>query len=223
MADIDKAYLEQLDYVINTFHTYRQRNQQHSNPGAWVVSEASHFDALAIAAINRIAGPDSVYGQQVNTILEKYGSFAQDRLLGVVQALRDDVAHGFLTGLKEIVRGDLFGDFLGMADYLAEQNYKDAAAVIGGGVLEPHLRQLCKKNDIDIEIMTGTDLKPKRAEQLNSDLTKKKVYSLLEQKNVTAWLDLRNKAAHAKYEEYSKDQVTLMLQGLRFFVARYPA
>ncbi len=188
-----------------------------------MVSEASHFDALAIAAIKRIAGPDSVYGQQVNTILEKYGSFSQDHLLGVVQALRDDVAHGFLTGLKEIVRGDLFGDFLDMADYLVEQNYKDAAAVIGGGVLESHLRQLCKKNDIDIEIMIGTDLKPKRAEQLNSDLTKKKVYGLLEQKNVTAWLDLRNKAAHAKYEEYSKDQVTLMLQGLRFFVVRYPA
>jgi len=221
MVDIDKTYLEQLDYVINTFHTYKQRYQQHSNPGVWVVSEASHFDALAIAAINRIAGPDSVYGQQVNAILEKYGSFAQDRLLGVVQALRDDIAHGFLTGLKEIVRGDLFSDFLDMADYLAKQDYKDAAAVIGGGVLESHLRQLCKKNKI--EVMIDTDLKPKRSEQLNSELAKKKVYGLLEQKSVTAWLDLRNKAAHAKYDEYSKDQVTLMLQGLRFFIARYPA
>jgi hypothetical protein len=223
MVDIDKIYLEQLDYVINTFRAYRERNLQTQNPGAWVVSEASHFDALAIAAINRVAGPNSIYGQQVDTILEKYGSFAQDRLLGVVQALRDDIVHGFLTSLKEIVRGDLFSDFLDMADYLAKQDYKDAAAVIGGGVLESHLRQLCGKYDIDIEIMIGIDLKPKRSEQFNSDLAKKKVYGLLEQKSVTTWLDLRNKAAHAKYEEYSKDQVTLMLQWLRVFIARYPA
>jgi hypothetical protein len=31
------------------------------------------------------------------------------------------------------------------------------------------------------------------------------------QKNVTAWLDLRNKAAHGKYAEYQGEQVSLLL------------
>jgi glutaredoxin len=34
-----------------------------------------------------------------------------------------------------------------------------------------------------------------------------KVYSLLDQKNITAWLELRNKAAHGEYEKYVAQQV----------------
>jgi len=40
---------------------------------------------------------------------------------------------------------------------------------------------------------------------------------------VTAWLDLRNKAAHAEYIEYNKEQVALFLQGLQLFVTAHPA
>ena len=36
---------------------------------------------------------------------------------------------------------------LEMAEHLLAADYKDAAAVLGGGVLEEHLRQLCKKQE----------------------------------------------------------------------------
>ena len=45
-------------------------------------------------------------------------------------------------------------------------------------------------------------------------------YTVSEQKQVTAWLDLRNKAAHGKYSEYVKQQVGLMLDGVRDFIFR---
>ena len=51
-------------------------------------------------------------------------------------------------------------------------------------------------------------------------LPKNSVYNKLDQKNVTAWLDLRNKAAHGKYQEYTKEQVSLMLQSLSDFMVR---
>ena len=51
-------------------------------------------------------------------------------------------------------------------------------------------------------------------------LTKKQVYNKLDQKNVTAWLDLRNEAAHGKYQEYTKEQVSLMLRSLSDFMVR---
>jgi hypothetical protein len=94
---------------------------------------------------------------------------------------------------------------------------------MAGGVLESHLHQLAIKHNIDLEIVVNSDVKPKKANQLNAELTKKDVYNLLEQKNITAWLDLRNKAAHANYEEYTKDHVSIMLLGLRGFITRYPA
>ena len=62
----------------------------------------------------------------------------------------------------------------------------------------------------------------RKAESLNADLAKAGVYAKLDQKAVTFWLDLRNKAAHAKYTEYAHEQVELMYAGVRDFVMRNP-
>ena len=106
-----------------------------------------------------------------------------------------------------------------MSEYLLSEGYKDPAAVIAGSVLEEHLRKLCIRNGIAVET-TG---KPKKADTLNSELAAKTVYSKLDQKSVTAWLDLRNKAAHGKYSEYNKEQVDLMIKSVRDFLSRNPA
>lgn len=45
----------------------------------------------------------------------------------------------------------------------------------------------------------------------------------LEQKSVTAWLDLRNKAAHGEYSEYNENQVKQLIIGVRDFIVRNPA
>jgi len=56
---------------------------------------------------------------------------------------------------------------------------------------------------------------------MNSETAgKASVYNKLDQKNVTAWLDLRNKAAHGKYDEYTKEHVELLMQGVLNFFTR---
>lgn len=136
--------------------------------------------------------------------------------LGVLNAAKQDIEGGFLVSLKSLVAADLFADFIEMADHLLEAGYKDAAAVLIGGVLEEHLRRLCSANRI---VLTEAS-KPKRADRLNADLAKASVYNMLDHKSVTSWLDLRNKAAHAEYDSYSPEQVRLMLHGVHDFVAR---
>jgi hypothetical protein len=90
-----------------------------------------------------------------------------------------------------------------------------------GSILEEHLRQLCRKNSIIVEYPNHNGvLVPKKADVMNADLAKTNIYNKLDQKNVTAWLDLRNKAAHGKYTEYTKEQVELMLQGIANFITR---
>ena len=64
--------------------------------------------------------------------------------------------------------------------------------------------------------------RPKKAEQLNQDLAKV-AHSLFEQKQVTAWLDLRNSAAHGKYMDYSRDQVEQFTEWLQHFIETHPA
>ena len=142
-------------------------------------------------------------------------------VIGVVKSLKQDLADGYLVSAEELVHAAMFADFLAMAQHLLDQSYKDAAAVIAGGTLEGHLRQLCAKFNVDTEV--GTPPRPKKAEHMNADLAKAGAYTKLDQKSVTAWLDLRNDAAHKHYEKYSKEQVVLFVAWLRDFITRNPA
>lgn len=139
-------------------------------------------------------------------------------LPGILSALRSDVDGGFLQSLTELIHADVFSDFIGMAEYLLTEGYKEAAAALVGGVLEEQLRKLCSKNTLPITVGS----RPIKADQLNADLARSSVYSVLYQKNVTAWLELRNKAAHGRHTEYTKEQVASMVSGVQDF-AEFPA
>lgn len=130
-----------------------------------------------------------------------------------------DIKAGYLISFEEVIHADIFSDFLEMADYLVSSGYKDASAVIAGSTLESHLRQLCKKTGIPTE----QNDKPLKADRLNSDLVKSGIYGKLDQQNVIAWLGLRNNAAHGNYNEYSKEQVKLLVSSIRDFITRNPA
>jgi hypothetical protein len=145
--------------------------------------------------------------------------------VGVLKALKEDLEKGYLSQLEELIHAELFADFLQMAEVYFEAGYKDQAAIVAGGVLEEHLRKLALKHNISLNVtnlITGA-LSPKKAENLNSDLAQAKVYTKLEQKSVSNWLELASKAGQAKYNQYSREQVELMLRGITDFTSRYLA
>ncbi|MCX5831579.1 MAG: hypothetical protein NT140_06800 [Deltaproteobacteria bacterium] len=181
--------------------------------------------AMCQAVISRIDPIDSTHARIAEQILS--GSYAEEyaleRLLGVVESLRVSIASGYLQNVSELIHGEIFDDFIEMADHLLDEGYKDPSAVVAGSALESHLRNLCTKSGIDATIRSGAVERPKKAEQMNSDLCAAGVYGKLDQKNVTAWLDLRNKAAHGQYASCTKEQVNLMHMGVRDFIGRCPA
>lgn len=210
-----KAIIKQIDDILAK-----------CNPNAgFDTTEASKVLNLLFSAIHRLAPPGSVYVNNAKLYeprLTQLSSMflAVEPLRGILQALRDEYASGYLQSVIELVHADIFADFLDMAEYLLQQGYKDPAAVVTGSVVEAHLRKLCNKHGIAVVKSDGS---AKKADALNSELAAGTVYSKLDQKSVTAWLDLRNKAAHGKYDEYTKEQVAVMLQGVRDFASRYPA
>jgi len=181
--------------------------------------------ALMRAAVHRVGGSNSTYAQQVEHILGRVSGdgYKVTELAGIIDALLADFNAGYLQSVEELIHGELFSDFLEMSIHLLEEGYKDPSAVVTGSALEAHLRQLCKRHSIDVEVIVGGKPRPKKADQMNADLKRANVYSMLDQKNVTAWLDLRNKAAHGLYAEYTADQVRLMTDGVRDFITRNPA
>jgi hypothetical protein len=179
-----------------------------------------------MATIDALAPSGSRYLINAEKVIANYGEFSSNGmeiLAGILRSLRIAYEKGYLRQVTELIHADVFNDFLETSEYFLEEGYKDPAAVMAGGVLEEHLRKLCQKNNIPTVEPTKSGHRPKKAESMNTELAGVSVYSKLDQKSVTAWLDLRNKAAHAKYTEYVEGQVSLMLQGIRDFIIRHPA
>ncbi|MFA5351899.1 MAG: hypothetical protein WC304_01315 [Candidatus Gracilibacteria bacterium] len=135
--------------------------------------------------------------------------------IGILKSAKNEIENGYLDSIDKLVAAELFDGFLEMAEHLLNSGYKDPAAVLCGGVLEEHLRKLSQKNNVKIRKDDGDF---KKAETLNVELAKNSVYNLLRQKQITSWLDLRNNAAHGKYEEYDANQVESMLSDVRSFM-----
>lgn len=189
----------------------------------WESVDRREFKGFRSAVLSFI---ERVYGAEGSYYKEFYSSVSRDHPenieegIGILQSMRDEIAGGWLISFKGLVTAEIFADFLEMAEYLLAQDYQHPAAVVAGSVLEEHLRQLCTKNGIDLVVESGGRRKRKKADELNSDLAKAEVYNKLDQKQVTTWLDLRNKAAHGEYDQYTKEQVRQMVAGVTEFLAR---
>lgn len=196
-------------------------------PSDYVQDELySGFFAQAVSTIIDIVGSDHPYAIKINTPYFSVKNVPENvkSIRGVLTVLKEDLENGYLVTAMEIAHAELFSNFAESAAYLLEAGYKDAAAVIIGSVLEEHLRQLAAKNGLDTTFLDPKgNQKPKKASQMNDDLCKNGVYLLTQQKQITAWLDLRNNAAHAHYSVYKDTDVDLMIKGVGFFLAQFPA
>lgn len=216
---------QQLDAVLAEFAEYSARSQ-HDDLSDLPRADRQALVTKSIAAIHRVSGTNSTYAREVERLLKTLNHLHMHTtsVLGVVKALRDDLKGGYIRSLVELVHSDVFADFLEMAQHLCESAYKDAAAVIAGSTLESHLRGLCGKAAIPVEVgKADGSVAPKKAEAMNSELAAAGIYTKLDQKSITAWLDLRNKAAHGQYAEYTQEQVSVMVSGIRDFIVRNPA
>ena len=216
---------KQLNSIIEEYKSFQQKSQ-HNDLSDLPKNARQSLVTKGIAAIHRISGSNSTYSNEVDRLLKNHPKLHlhTSSIMGVVQALRDDIKAGYIASLVELVHGDVFADFLEMGQHLLDTGYKDAAAVIAGSTLESHIREICNKYGVPIEETDKNgNLRPKKTDRLNADLTKANVYTKLDQKSITAWLDLRNKAAHGHYGDYSDEQVALLISGIREFIARNPA
>ncbi|MCB0478238.1 MAG: hypothetical protein KDC84_08750 [Crocinitomicaceae bacterium] len=180
----------------------------------------SGFRTASLSFIKNLYGEDHIYYKDIFSQSSNTNwSSDTERCINILDSVKEEIEGDWLFDIQSLVAADIFSDFLEMSEHLLEQGYKDPAAVLIGSTLESHISNLCEKHDIPVTIWKGDGkLVPIKADQLNADLKKNGVYGTLEQKNVTSWLDLRNKAAHGKYDEYTKEQVEIVLLGVQNFI-----
>lgn len=183
------------------------------------------FKAHGLACLVDVLGANHSYTKSFEKMFVEAGRRSEaeggKRLL---QTVREDFQAGYLHSVKELINAEVFSDFVEMAEYLLADGYKDPAAVLGGAVLEEHLRKLCEKNGISLTFLDNKgDTRQKKASALNDDLAKAGVYTKVQQKNVTGWQGIRNEAAHGNFSAYNSEEVRLMLSGITAFLAGFPA
>jgi hypothetical protein len=229
--------VKQIDDVLERFalvekdHTKRWKHESASEPT--YIGAPLDVAAETIAAMQTTLERLSPDGEKAaKTLLgdlydriDGISSTKMRMLAGGLRALKADYQAGRLKRFGEMVRSDLFSDFLEMAEYLVkDEGLKDPAAVLAGGVLEQHIRRLCDKHGIGItRIDNKGNAVPKKLNLLNQELAKAGAYGTNDQMQIVAWADIRNDAAHAHFDKYTVEQVNLMIQGIRHFLARNTA
>jgi len=138
-----------------------------------------------------------------------------------MKAILDDFENGFLDSLHLQIDAELNADFLVQAESLIEHGVAEKAhipaAVIAGAVLEHGLRSICQS----VEPPEPTESKGKRLmmSALIDSLKKRGVYNELTAKQLRAFSDIRNAAAHGDFDAFDPDQVSNMVKGVGSFLA----
>jgi hypothetical protein len=134
--------------------------------------------------------------------------------IGILQGLKDYINKGLLKISISFIQTEIFSDFLEMAEHIFEQGHKDPPVMLAGAVLEDSLRKICIKNDVAYPADSNIG-------SLNQLLLQKQTYNKIVFKQIDTWKAIRDFADHADFDQYDRDKVKEMLEGIRRFIGEY--
>lgn len=183
-------------------------------------AEIDSRDCLRVAIrsrniLRRVCGENSYHFEEFERVygwLDQRPKVALPRVLGILEAAYRDFNADLLYDLRDLVRAELAGDIIEQAQALLRENYLAAAAVLSGAILEDSLRKLAQKRGVPLPDRAGI-------EKLNTELAKASLYDSYVQKRITALADIRNRAAHGRFDGVSRDDVEDMVNWIRRFVS----
>lgn len=217
--DIDQKIIERLEGLIQKGEEVIKTKYESATVGnpyikyLFVNSQIStQWGISCLNLLKRVFGKESDHYTKFDSLFPKLNYYTSaNQALGVLKAAKDDYENAYLFEIRFLIQAEVFDDFLEQAKYLFDTGYYQPAAVIAGSVLEDGLRKLCNRNSITLPS------KPK-LDTMNADLVKKEIYNSLVQKQITALADLRNKAAHGKWTEFTDNDVEQMITQVRTFI-----
>jgi hypothetical protein len=219
MSKLDQRILDRILELIRLGEKVHQTNFERYYAGMRVPGDlgveselANQWGTSYLNLLSRVFGAQSVHYKQFETLFpELYLYSRASQALGTLRAAKDDYEQGFLFDTRTLIEAEVFDDFLEQGEHLLDSGYYQPAAVVIGSVLEDSLRKLCARHEIPLSAKPKLDI-------MNVNSTKRGVYNKLTQKRITALADIRNKAAHGEWEEFTKADVEDMLRSVRQFM-----
>lgn len=219
MSQLDQRISDKLQELIQFGEKVKQSRYDRSTSNMIYMGDygvgyelAQQWGTSCLNLLHRVFGSDSVHYKNFKVLFPNFHDYSPiTQALGVLRAAKDDYEHGFLFDTRLLIEAEVFDDFLEQAEYLLNSGYFQPAAVVIGSVLEDSLRKLCARHEIPLSA------KPK-LDTVNANLAKQGVYNTLMQKRITALADIRNKAAHGEWDEFTKADVEDMLRSVCQFM-----
>ncbi len=167
----------------------------------------------ALSLIQRVFGEESVHYCRLSQLADSFRNYDSEfeSCRAVFLAAKDDYEGGYLFNVRALIKAEVLDDALDQAKQLHSAGYKDPACILTGVSLEVTLKELSERNNISLS----------KLDKMNADLAKAGIYNLAKQKQITAWADLRNKAAHGQWSDYSDGDVDDMIRGVERFIADF--
>jgi hypothetical protein len=147
------------------------------------------------------------------------------KIAGLLKGLADDYASGFLEPVIRRAEAEIAADYLGQAEELLAEGQRGKfdhvpAAVLLGATLERSFRELCGRQAPPLPVVKANGEKL-MMNALIDELKKADVFNELKAKQLRAWADVRNAAAHGEFEKFKRGDVEAMQQGVANFLADY--
>jgi len=162
-------------------------------------------------------------GDRINSLVADSSHI--NELKGILLSFKDDINAGLLSNIGSIIEANISGDYLTQAEELLmvgkTGNYDHVpAAVLTGAILEDALRRLCLRQIPPINTRKPNG-KNKMLNSLIDDLKKGGLFNELKAKQLRAWTDIRNAAAHGEFGKFNRKDTEEMLKGVQNFLADY--
>lgn len=143
--------------------------------------------------------------------------------ISFLKAVKSDLDSGFLDDLASQIEAEIAADYMGQAEELLGEGQSGKfdhipAAVLSGAVLEKALRKLCSQQRPPLPVVNANG-DHKTLNPLIDDLKKVGLFNELKAKQLRAWADIRNKAAHGDFTQFNRGDVEQMLKGVSSFLA----
>jgi hypothetical protein len=238
--DIDQLIRTRFEKLVTEAEEVFQKAQEdarQSMPGGIpsglmrekVVLSGSSFDALKtkfLSVLHLLAGGSksvSMLIMDVHALMNTPSGV--DSIVGKIKGLKDDYESGMLINLVEVIEANVVSDYLGQAEGLLKEGQPGKfdhvpAAVLLGAILEDGLRRLCQRQTPPVDIVKPNG-EPKMLNLLIDDLKKANVFNELNAKQLRVWAEIRNKAAHGEFEQFTRPDVEQMLTWVQRFLADY--
>ena len=173
--------------------------------------------------LDNIIPPNNFHRELLNKTENSFTAHELNISLSRLKGLKDDFQKGFLGDLGLEIETAIAADYMGQAEQLLADGQSGKydhvpAAVLAGAVLEKSLRTLCDKQSPSISTVNNNG-KPLTLNSLIDVLKKNNVFNELTAKQLRAWADIRNSAAHGQFDEFNRSDVDRMIQGINDFLA----